>query len=241
MAKPKKLVPWVVCAPEPIVSKLTDVQREQITEAARISFSADDWDKIELARRDYIWTHSVKRQAIEYQSFAARLKLIAQGADDILRGLCGTKPSKNGRTISYPLDTTTVLVMHELMVGESTTQSPLELLPILHHLKKSAAAAIQRTQHWSKQSTWSYDWHGFINLLASAFENHSIKPTASKTSRARNPELSPFVKFVWSIMQTIPKEFREHVQSPNAMAHAVASSLAFRRRAESAGVIRVAP
>lgn len=240
MAKPRKLVPWIVCAADEPVARLSDEERTQIKEAAGIGFSANSWEKIELARRTYIRIHSVKRTAIEYQTFATRLKLIIEGADDILRGLCGAAPTINGGTTNYPLDTTTVLLMHELTLGERNAHSPFELVSMVHHLRKSASSAMQRTQDWPKQNAWGNDWHGFINLLASVFEDHSMKPTASKTSRAKKPDLSPFVNFVWNIMQTIPKEFHEHTQSQNAMAHAVASSLAFRRRTATAGQIMIA-
>jgi hypothetical protein len=229
MAKPKKLVPWIVGTPEPVTPNLTDDQKDQIAAAAGIGLSANDWGKVELARRDYVWSHWAKRQAIDYQSFAARLKLITQGTDDLLRGLCGAKPNQDDHSISYVFDATSLLVMRELAEGESSPLAPMELVPSLHLLRKSAGRALQRTEHWSEQNAWRCDWHGFVNLLASVFENHSLKPTAAKTSRARNPKPSPFVKFVWSIMKTIQPDFREHMHSCDAMADAVATSLAVRR------------
>lgn len=165
MAKPKKLVPWLVCAPTPVTPELTADQRNSIVETARkagMELSANNWKKIELARRDHVWSRSAKERAIPYQSFAGRLKLIVDGADTVLRGLCGEAASRNGNSVGYSLDTTTVLLMNELGGNEESTRSPFELIPLLHSLRTSARRTAERTQHWGEQDAWRYDWHSSL-------------------------------------------------------------------------------
>ena len=59
MAKLKKLVPWIMGdGPEPVPPNLTNDQKKQIAAAAEIDFSEHDWDKIELARRDFAWCNT---------------------------------------------------------------------------------------------------------------------------------------------------------------------------------------
>jgi hypothetical protein len=232
MAKPKKLLPWLVCAPTPTIPDLTRDQRNWIAEAAGkagIDLSADDWRKVELARRDHVWSLSAKRRAIPYKSFEKRLTLIREGVDNIFCGLCGETGTKNGNSVSYPIDTTTILLMKELAENKKSGNSSFELFPLLHSLRTSARRAAERTKHWGEQNAWRFDWHALINLLATVFEDHQVSPTAAKSSRAKKLAPSPFVGFVWNIIQSLPTEYREHVQSQEAMADAVANSLAFRR------------
>lgn len=233
MAKSKKLLPWVICAPLPQMPDLTSDLRSRIADAAAkagFNLSANDWENIEVARRDYLWTRSAKRRAITYESFAKRLRLIREGADSILHGLSGAEPNKTGNSIKYNLDCTTVLLTQELAGHADSASSSFELIRILHSLRQAAARAEHRTAHWGSHDAWRNDWHVFVSFLATIFENHSVKPTAAKSSRARNPEPSPFVRFVWNIMHTLPREAREHVQSLEAMADAIANSLAFSRK-----------
>jgi hypothetical protein len=169
-----------------------------------------------------------KPQAIEYKPFAARLKAIADAANDLLTALSGKKPNRDERETSYSIDTITLLLWQEMMPGESSPNS-LELFALLHQLEMTARRALQRTNVWSEKDAWRHDWDGFVDLLASVFEANGLKPTAAKSSRAKEPKPSPFVAFVWAVVATIPPEFRTHVQSEEAMAKAVADSLAFRR------------
>ena len=280
MAKSKKLAPWIMGdGPEPVPPNLTGEQKKQIAAIAEINFSKDDWDKIELARRDFTWCKWAKHQAIEYQLFVDRLKAIADAAQNLLTAVSGNKPdhsqeeekrptvnaavkppapldntrphSKRERkqlrkalmvklpdlrnANSIKIDKMALLLWHELTDCESSLPSIFELMAICHLLERAARRALRRTEQWSEKDTWQHYWHGVINLLASIFEGHGVRPTAAKSSRAKNPELSLFVRFIWTVMETLPAEIREHVQSPVAMAKAVANSLAFRRSHNSAG------
>lgn len=231
MPKRKKLTPIVIGnEPEPTLSALTESQKKQLSKIATINFSQQDWQEIERARKDFAWCRWAERQAIKYGPFERRLKAIASAASTLLTALSGEKPHRENAQTSYTFDKTSVLLWHEIAVGESSpSPSPFELVAMLHRLEQPSDRALERTQHWSEKNAWEHDWDLFVHSLASVIEGHGVKPTAAKSSRATSPKLSPFVAFMWAIIDTLPLDLGVHTHSQQAMANAVAKSLKFYR------------
>jgi hypothetical protein len=234
MPRRKKLTPVVVRGNlAPILPALTESQETQLSKSAAIEFSQPDWQKIERARQVFARRRWAELQAIEHRPFESRLKTIADAVSTLLTALSGKNPHREEARTSYSFDKISLLLWHELAEGESSPPpSPFELVAMLHRLEKASNRALKRTEHWSEKNPWQYDWDMFVDSLASVFEDHGVKPTAAKSSNARSPKLSPFVAFMWTVVETLP--FPTHTHSQQAMAEAVAKSLNFRRLQSSA-------
>lgn len=216
--------------PEPTLSALTKFQKKQLSETTAIKFSQPDWQKIEQARKDFVWCRWAEPQAIKYRPFETRLKAIARAASTLLTALSGAKPHRKNTQTSYTFDKTSLLLWREIAAGKNSPfPSLFELVAMLHQLEKTIDRALERTRHWSEKNAWQHDWNMFVHLLASVIEGHGVKPTAAKSSKARNPKPSPFVAFMWTIIGTLPLDLRAHTHSHQAMANAVAKSQKFYR------------
>jgi hypothetical protein len=236
MPRRKKLTPVVVRGKlAPIIPALTEFQKMQLSKSAAIEFSQPDWQEIERARQVFARRRSAELQAIEYRPFESRLKAIADAASTLLTELSGEKPRREEARTSYSFDEISMLLWHELEGGEGSPPppSPFELVAMLDPLEKAANRALKRTRHWSEKNAWQYDWDMFVDSLAFVFEDHGVKPTAAKSSNARSPKLSPFVAFMWAIIETLPLDLRAHAHSQQGMANAVAKSLKFQRSQSS--------
>ena len=84
-----------------------------------------------------------------------------------------------------------------------------------------------------KLQGWAMEWqqtlehrtpafHYLVNETAALFYINGWRVTAAKSSRAREQKHSPFVEFVYAVMEWLPKEIREHCQSKSALAKAIA-------------------
>jgi hypothetical protein len=234
VARPKDLLPFIVAdGQEPALPKLTPGEKEEIIREVEIDLSNHSWENVELARRDFVWSQWSKRKATEYRVVAERLEALADAANKASAALSGN----DGRSASVTLDNDSLLLWRELNQSEQDLPPPLQIFPLLHNLRDAARRALSRTAQRPEKNAWASDWDGFIHLLASVFEHHDLKVTAAKSSQARNPRVSPFVKFAWAIMKTIPEDCRAHTHSVEAMSKAVANSLAVRRSCKSAGPI----
>jgi hypothetical protein len=70
-------------------------------------------------------------------------------------------------------------------------------------------------------------WRFFVTYLADLFEQQGQPVTATKPSgRSRH---SQFTRFAWAVMQAVPKDYREHSASCDAMAHAISKVLGERK------------
>jgi hypothetical protein len=216
--------------PEPILPALINSEKKQLSETIAIKFSQPDWQKIEQARKDFAWCRWAEPQAIKYRPFESRIKGIASAASALQIALSGEKPRRKNTQTNCIFDKTSVLLWREIAVGEGSPFPLLfELVTMLHRLGKASNRALERTQHWSEKNAWEHDWDMFVHSLASVIEGHGVKPTAAKSSNAKNPKLSPFVAFMWAIIGTLPLDLRAHTHSQQAMAKAVAKSLKFYR------------
>jgi hypothetical protein len=229
MPKQKKLLPWFwPVKPKPNLPNLTDDQKSQIPEKVRTRVSAKDWEKIELARRIYHDRCRAKSQAPEYADFARRLMNFADGAATMLGAFGnGQSPYQSGKE-SIPITTSGCDLWDQLDISKMLPFDYSNFLHILDQLERRARLVIEQTKQLSLDA-WENDWNGFIDVLALVFEQAGLRPTAAKSSRAKNPKPSPFVAFVWEVVNTLPPEIREHVHSREAMAKAVANALALRR------------
>jgi len=235
MAKPKKLTPWVVCEPEPVVGKLTETQRLQIAGVlSPIILTVTNWAKIERARQEFVWCRWFSEKAIGHQPFVGRLQAIRDATHSLLIGFCGSGPKhENGRT-GYSIDAISLLLWREF----ERVDRDLKLEPeLLNRLGRIGAAADQLLQagNQRQESLSANDWPVFIDILASIFDDHKVRPTAAKSSRAKNPIPSPFVRFVWRVMESLPPEWRMHMHSWEGMAKAISHSLALRTSRQPRG------
>jgi hypothetical protein len=72
-----------------------------------------------------------------------------------------------------------------------------------------------------------------VGRLARVFDHAGWKVSAAKTSRAKSPRASDFVRFVLAVMACVDPSIREHSHSEAAMAKALSPILTARRKALS--------
>jgi len=96
--------------------------------------------------------------------------------------------------------------------------------------KSSARVKAWEVQLGAISSPRSSAWMTFVWRCADLFERAGARPTAAKSSQAKNPKPSAFVAFIHTLMGTaIPPSYREHMHSQAAMADAVSEILRARR------------
>jgi hypothetical protein len=113
--------------------------------------------------------------------------------------------------------------------------SPANARAVIAALSENARAALacaKAERAEGKGRTYTGPWIDLVNALADLFEASGLKCTATKTSRARDPQTSQFVAFVWTVMTTaVPKSLREYVSgTQSSMAGEINKVLAKRRK-----------
>ena len=60
-------------------------------------------------------------------------------------------------------------------------------------------------------------FHFLVKEAAALFYKKGWRVTAAKSSRAREQKHSPFVEFIYTMMEWLPRDIREHCQSKSAL------------------------
>jgi hypothetical protein len=216
-------------APEgtkPPVEPLSNPQKAVIEKIAKISFSDMDWTKIDFARYDFTSMSRTKPQAREARQVAMRLKAIVNSlnrATDALRA-----PRRNGDKISIHRKAM-VLIAYELTPDHSVTRFVYNISRLSE--LRSAARRAQLISFEKTQKNYSrLRWTLLILTLASIFEAHGRKATASKWARSSEPLPSLFVRFVRAVGQTLPNDVYEDRISEAAISKIASDGLKLHRR-----------
>ena len=234
MSKQKSLTPWMMqdvtrINSKPNLQQLTDFQREALASIMQFSSFEAEWERIEQCRRDFCWSCWAEPQAIEYLPFDRRLKMLASAMDAALTAFSGRPPSRGEQHTTVSMDKTMMAMAFELWPDGNASSFMFDAICMMQVLGSNARRAIKRTADLPEKNPWRLNWIAFVNALASIFEAHGHVPTAAGRSNARKPRPSVFVAFVEGVVNSLPKDFRRHKQSPEAMSKAVARALKSRR------------
>ncbi|UZF94464.1 hypothetical protein [Bosea sp. NBC_00550] len=187
-----------------------------------------------LSEHDLAWVHRVAQQfcweraslvhGTTHAEVGSLLKRIRRASGDLVAALDQGEMAETWRRLEKV----------DIGGGKPSSFRWEDVHPVLLSLAARARQAVEELKA-EKQTRPpldpSHSWRFFVTELAAVFERRGEPVTASKPSEKSRS--TPFTQFAWAVMQAVPKQYRQHDASRDAMADAISNVLADLRTAQA--------
>lgn len=204
---------------------LTSDQKLSIERSTGLKLSIATWKQVEAAieiftARRWLEIHSVSQKLLQ-----TRLDAISEHSKKLLNAIVGQPSNVRLKSSGLYCDPLAMDLWEQVHGSGATNQDISQFSNSLFHLFRNACLEARDVSRIPPGVIAWGAWKPLVRSLVGVFDQIGEPTTASSSSNARMPRQSKFVRFVWELMQVIPKPSRLHSHSESGMAKAIQREL----------------